>query len=269
MTMLQSRKGRAWVLGVLIALVTAGCSLLPKATNDETAGWSADKIYTTAHEAMQDGNYTRAVKLFDSLEARYPYGRFAQQAMLEGAYSNWRAGESAAAAAACDRFIQTYPNHPNVDYAYYLKGLVYFREDQGLFGYVYELDLSERDPKQMRESFQAFKNLVQRFPKSRYAEDAEARMRYLSNALGMYEVHVARYYYARGAYVAAVNRAQLSLLDYPRTPSNEDALDVMMRGYAKLGLTQLSDDAKRILENTYPKSIYLAGGPAQPWWKLW
>lgn len=268
MTMLRSQKWRVWVLGALIALTAAGCSLLP-AVKDETAGWSAEKIYTTAHDAMSEGNYTRAVKLFDSLEARYPYGHYAQQAMLEGAYSNWRSGESTAAAAACDRFIQTYPNHPNVDYAYYLKGLVYFREDQGVFGYVYELDLSERDPKQMRESFQAFKNLVQKFPRSRYTEDAEARMRYLSNALGMSEVHVARYYYARGAYVAAVNRAQRSLLDYPRTPSNEDALDVMVRGYAKLGLTQLSDDAKRILETTFPKSVYLAGGPSKPWWKLW
>lgn len=268
MTMLRSQKWRVWVLGALIALTAGGCSMLP-AVKDETAGWSAEKIYTTAHEAMQDGNYTRAVKLFDSLEARYPYGHYAQQAMLEGAYSSWRSGESTTAAAACDRFIQTYPNHPNVDYAYYLKGLVYFREDQGVFGYVYELDLSERDPKQMRESFQAFKNLVQKFPRSRYTEDAEARMRYLSNALGMYEVHVARYYYARGAYLAAVNRAQRSLLDYPRTPSNEDALDVMVRGYAKLGLTQLSDDAKRILESTYPKSVYLAGGPPKPWWKLW
>ena len=268
MTMLQSRKWRVWVLGMLIVLTTAGCSMLP-AVKDETAGWSAEKIYTTAHGAMQDGNYTRAVKLFDSLEARYPYGHYAQQAMLEGAYSNWRSGEPTAATAACDRFIQTYPNHPNVDYAYYLKGLIYFREDQGVFGYVYELDLSERDPKQMRESFLAFKALVEKFPRSRYTEDAQARMRYLANSLGTYEVHVANYYYARGAYVAAVNRAQRALLDYPRTPSNEDALDIMVRGYRKLGLTQLSDDSKRILEKTYPKSVRLAGVPAKPWWKFW
>ena len=125
---------------------------------------------------MLEGNYTRAIKLFETLESRYPYGRYAQQALLEGAFSNWRANEQAAATAACDRFIRTYPNHPNVDYAYFLKGLVYFREDQGLFGYVYELDLAERDPKQMRESFAAFKELVQRFPDSRYADDANQRM---------------------------------------------------------------------------------------------
>jgi outer membrane protein assembly factor BamD len=268
MTMSQLRKWRVWVLGALIALTAAGCSLLP-AVKDETAGWSAEKLYTTAHEAMQDGNYTRAVKLFDSLEARYPYGHYAQQAMLEGAYANWRSGEPTAATAACDRFIQTYPNHPNVDYAYYLKGLIYFREDQGIFGYVYELDLSERDPKQMRESFAAFKTLAQKFPHSRYAEDAQARMRYLANSLGMYEVHVARYYYDRGAYIAAVNRAQRALLDYPRTPSNEEALEIMVKGYAKLGLTQLSDDAGRILEKTFPKSAKVVGAAPKPWWRVW
>jgi outer membrane protein assembly factor BamD len=268
MTMSQWPKWQRWLLVALMALTAAGCGLLPD-VKDETAGWSAEQLYKNAHEAMLDGNYTRAVKLFETLEARYPYGRYAQQAILEGAFSNWRNGEQAAATAACDRFIRTYPNHPSVDYAYYLKGLVYFREDQGIFGYVYELDLSERDPKQMRESFAAFKELAAKFPQSRYAEDAQVRMRYLTNALGMYEVHVARYYYARGAYIAAANRAQASLVSYPQTPSNEHALDVMVRSYQKLGLTQLADDAKRILEKTYPNSVYVAGVADKPWWKFW
>ena len=269
MTMSQWPGWQRWLGMALLALAVTGCGLLPD-VKDETAGWSAEQLYKNAHEAMQDGNYTRAVKLFDTLEARYPYGRFAQQAILEGAFSNWRNSEQAAATAACDRFIRTYPNHPNVDYAYYLKGLVYFREDQGLFGYVYELDLSERDPKQMRESFAAFKELVQKFPQSNYAEDARIRMRYLTNALGMYEVHVANYYYARGAYVAAANRAQASLVNHPRTPSNEMALDVMVKSYRKLGLTQLADDAHAILEKTFPDSVYLAANaPAKPWWKIW
>ena len=269
MTMSQWPKWRRWLWIALLALTAAGCGLLPD-VKDETAGWSAEQLYKNAHEAMQDGNYTRAIKLFDTLEARYPYGRFAQQAILEGAFSNWRNSEQAAATAACDRFIRTYPNHPNVDYAYYLKGLVYFREDQGLFGYVYELDLSERDPKQMRESFAAFKELVQKFPQSNYAEDARIRMTYLTNALGMYEVHVASYYYARGAYVAAANRAQASLVNHPRTPSNEMALDLMVRSYRNLGLTQLADDAHAILEKTFPSSVYLAANaPPRPWWRIW
>jgi outer membrane protein assembly factor BamD len=259
---------RAAFACALMAVFLTGCSWLPD-VKDETAGWSADKLYTEAHDAMTSGNYTRAVKLFETIESRYPYGRYAQQAILEGAYANWRAGEQAAATAACDRFIRTYPNHPNVDYAFYLKGLVYFREDQGLFGYVYELELSERDPKQMRESFAAFKELVAKFPQSKYADDAQDRMRYLTNALGMYEVHVAEYYYNRGAYVAAVNRAQSSLINYPKTPSNEKALDILANSYAKLGLPQLSDDSRKILERTFPQSVYVVGAPAKPWWKFW
>jgi outer membrane protein assembly factor BamD len=253
---------------MMLALATAGCNLLPN-QKDETAGWTAEKFYSEAHGAMVEGNYTRAVKLFEQLESRYPYGRYAQQAIVEGAFSNWRAGEQALATAACDRFIRTYPNHPNIDYAYYLKGLVYFREDQGLFGYVYELDLSERDPKQMRESFAAFKELVQKFPDSRYTEDARYRLQYLSNALGMYEVHVAQYYYSRGAYVAAANRAQLALVNYPQTASNEHALNVQVESYKKLGLTQLAEDSRRILEKTFPQSVYIASTPAKPWWRFW
>ena len=189
--------------------------------------------------------------------------------MLEGAYANYRANEVPTAISGLDRFIRTYPNHPNVDYAYYLKGIVHFREDQGLLGYVYETDLSERDPKSMKEAFNAFKELEQKFPDGRYAEDARARMRYLSNALGMYEVHVARYYFNRCAYVAAVNRGQAALVNYPRTPSNEAALDILVRGYEKLGMQKLADDSRRILQATYPESAYLAAAPAKPWWKLW
>jgi outer membrane protein assembly factor BamD len=259
-------------LGLLVALLWAlalgGCGLLPDA-KDETSDWSAERLYRSAHDTLLEGNYTRAIKLFESLEARFPYGRFAQQAILEGAYANYRAGETATAVAACDRFIRTYPNAPNVDYAYYLKGLVHFREDQGLLGYVYELDLSEREPKGMRESFAAFKELVAKFPASRYAQDATDRMKYLTNSLALYEVKVARYYYNRGAYIAAVNRAQAALLNYPRTPANEDALDVLVHSYDKLGLAQLRDDSKQILARTFPSSRYVTGVEDKPWWKFW
>src|SRR5215831_13807477 len=255
-----------WSCAVLV-LVLAGCGLLPE-VKDETANWTAEKLYDEAHSMMVTGNYTRAVKLFDTLEGRFPYGRHAQQAILEGAYSNYRLGETAAAVAACDRFIRTYPNNANVDYAYYLKGLVNFREDQGLFGYVVEQDLSERDPKLTRESFNAFKELISRFPESKYAPDSAARMQYLTNALSSYEVHVATYYYTRGAYVAAVNRAQASLTNYPQTPANEDALILLVRSYEKLNLPQLRDDAKRVLVQTYPNGKYTLPTD-RPWWKFW
>ncbi len=264
----RGARWRALLSGTLLALALAGCSLLPE-VKEETAGWSADRLYKTAHESMIEGNYIRATKLFDTLEARYPYGRYAQQAILESAYANWRAGEQAAAIAAADRFIRTYPNHPNVDYAFYLKGLVHFREDQGLIGYVYELDLSQRDPKEMRSSFAAFKELTGRFPDSQYYQDSIARMRYLDNAMGEYETNVANYYYRRGAYVAAVNRAQGTLLNFPQTPSNARALDLMQRSYAGLGLTQLADDSRQILVKTYPESPFVTGKSTLPWYNFW
>ncbi len=251
-----------------LLLSLAGCGLLPE-VQDETASYSAEKIYGLAHSAMAEGNYTRAVKLFEALESRYPYGRYAQQAIMESAYASYRAGETATAIANADRFIRTYPNHPNVDYMYYLKGLVYFREDQGILGYIYELDLSEREPKSMRESYAAFRELVTKFPDSRYAADSADRMRYLTNSLALYEVKVARYYYNRGAYIAAVNRAQVALITYPRTPANEDALDVLARSYDKLELPQLRDDAQRVLKQTFPDSKYVTGISDKPWWKFW
>jgi outer membrane protein assembly factor BamD len=267
--LVPARRGLVMRLAMLlVVLAVSGCNLLPE-VRDETADMSAEALYKLAHDALTSGNYTRAIKLYETLESRFPYGRYAQQAILESAYANYRTNETAAAVAACDRFIRTYPNHPNVDYAYYLKGLVNFREDQGIFGYVYELDLSEREPKGMRESFAAFKELVAKFPESRYAQDATDRMRYLTNSLALYEVKVARYYYNRGAYLAAINRAQGSLVGYPRTPANEEALQVLIKSYDKLGLVQLRDDSQRILQLTYPKSEYFASPDDKPWWKLW
>jgi outer membrane protein assembly factor BamD len=259
-----------WIrIAVAVALAAgiAGCDLLPE-VKDETAGWSAEHLYKEAHEMLVTGNYTRAIKLYDTLEGRFPYGRYAQQAILEGAFANYRAGETATAIAACDRFIRTYPNHPSVDYAYYLKGLVNFREDQGLFGYIVEQDLSEHDPKLTKESYAAFKELVTLFPDSKYAEDSRIRMRYLTNSLGGYEVKVAEYYYRRGAYVAAVNRAQAALVNYPQTPSNEDALIVLVRGYDAMGMPQLRDDAQRVLKDTFPNGKFFTAS-AKPWWNFW
>jgi outer membrane protein assembly factor BamD len=254
-------------VAIMLALALAACGLLPE-VKDETANWSAERIYQEAHAMLTTGNYTRAIKLYDTLEGRFPYGRYAQQAILEGAYANYRAAETATAIAACDRFIRTYPNHPDVDYAYYLKGVINFREDQGLLGYIVEQDISERDPKMTRESFSAFKDLVSRFPDSKYAADAHVRMRYLANALSSYEVHVADYYYRRGAFLAAANRAQASLVTYPQTAANEDALIVMIRSYDRLGLTQLRDDTERVLKASYPTGRYFTA-EAKPWWNFW
>ncbi|MEO8675618.1 MAG: outer membrane protein assembly factor BamD [Casimicrobiaceae bacterium] len=265
----RARRGMAGCLAAAaLALSLVGCGLLPE-VQDQTAGYTADQLYNIAHGALADGNYTRAVKMFEALESRFPYGRYAQQSILESAYANYRAGETAAAISAADRFIRTFPNHPNVDYAYYLKGLVYFREDQGLIGYVYELDLSEREPKSMRESYAAFRELITKFPDSRYAPDSADRMRYLTNSLALYEVKVARYYFNRGAYVAAVNRAQVAITTYPRTPANEEALDLLVQSYDKLELPLLRDDAQRVLKQTFPQSRFVTGESDKPWWRIW
>ena len=260
----------ASLLAILALTLFAGCGLLPDQI-DETAGWSANKLYAEAKTAMGEGAYDKAVKYFEKLEARYPYGRYAQQSQLEVAYAYYKQEEKASAIAACDRFIRLHPNHPNVDYAYYLKGLVNFNEDLGLLGHVSMQDLTERDPKAAAESFAAFKALVNKFPESKYAQDSTQRMAYLVNALASHEVHVAQYYMRRGAYVAAANRAQAALKTYPDAPANEEALFVMIKAYDALNMADLRDDAERVMKKNFPNSEYYKRGLNKdvPWWKLW
>ncbi len=240
-------------------------------SGDETAGWSAQRLYGEAKDAMANRNYATAIKYLEKLEARYPYGRFAQQAQLEVAYAYWKENERASAVAAADRFITLYPDHPNVDYAYYLKGLINFNENTGLFTRFADTDLSDRDPKATREAFDAFRELVTRFPKSKYADDGAARMRYLLNALAQHEVHVARYYMKRGAFVAAANRAQFALKSYPQAPAIEEAVFIMVKAYDALGMEDLRNDADRVMRKNFPESKYLTGKATRnvPWWKLW
>lgn len=260
----------AALLVLFLTLLTAGCGLLPEEM-DETAGWSANKLYAEAKTAMGEGAYDKAIKYFEKLEARYPYGRFAQQAQLEVAYAYYKQQEKSQAIAACERFIRLHPNHPNVDYAYYLKGLVNFNEDLGLLGHISMQDLTERDPKAAAESFEDFKALVTKFPDSKYAKDAALRMAYLVNALASHEVHVANYYMRRGAYVAAANRAQTAVKTYPDAPAVEEALFILIKAYDKLGMDDLRDDAERVMKKNFPNSEYYVRGLNKdvPWWKLW
>jgi outer membrane protein assembly factor BamD len=239
----------------LFALLLAACSFIDK--HDPTAGYSAEKLYREAKEALDGGQYDLAIKRYETLESRFPYGRYSQQGQLEIAYAYYKQSEQASAVAATERFMKLHPNHPNVDYAYYLKGLVYFNEDLGLLGKISRQDRTERDPKAARESFDAFKELVQRFPESKYTPDGLARMKYLVNALASHEVHVARYYMKRGAYVAASNRAQYALRNYPQAPAQEDALLIMIQAYDVLGMHELRNDAERVLRKNFPDSAQL------------
>lgn len=259
---------RRMALVLSVAWLT-GCSLLPEQI-DKTAGWSANKLYSEAKSAMGDNSWEEAIKLYQKLESRYPYGRFAQQAQMEVAYAHWKDGDTASALAACDRFIKLHPNHPHVDYMYYLKGLVTFNEDLGFMGYLNTQDQSERDPKAARESFETFKELVQRFPDSKYTPDAIQRMNYLVNTLAAHEVHVARYYIKRGAYVAAANRSQFAIKNYPNTPAQEEALYILVVAYDKMGMEDLRADAERVMRLNFPNSHYYTQGldKKKPWWQV-
>ena len=252
-----------------LVLILAGCSSTPV---DATAGWSPSKIYTEAKDEVAAGAYDKAIVLFEKLEGRAAGTPLAQQAQLDKAYAHYKSGEPAQALAAIERFLKLHPASPALDYALYLKGIVNFNDDLGIFSAITRQDLSERDQTAAKESFESFKDLITRFPQSRYSPDASQRMAYIVNSLADYEVHVARYYFARGAYVAAINRAQVAVSDHQNTPSVEEALMILVKSYDALGMTQLRDDAQRILAKNYPQSPYLKGGvkaKTDPWWKVW
>lgn len=257
------------LMAVFVAVFIAGCA--SNSQYDETAGWSAGKLYGEAKDAQADGGWDKAAKLLEKLESRYPYGRYAQQAQLELGYVYWKGNEPGSALAACDRFIKLHPTHPTVDYVYYLKGLINFNEDLGLTAYISTQDPTERDPKAAKESFDAFKELVTRFPDSKYAPDARLRMNYLINALASLEVHVARYYIRRGAYVAAANRAQFAIKTYPHAPAIEEAMFVLVTAYDKMEMNDLRDDADRVMRKNFPDSHFYKDGLTRKtaWWHLW
>jgi outer membrane protein assembly factor BamD len=253
---------------LLLSSIVIGCASNDE-KYDETRDWSAEKLYTEAKEELMGGNYKKAISYYEKLEARYPYGKLAQQAQLEGTYAYYKDKDTVSALSGADRFIKLHPNHPNVDYAYYLKGLVNFNEDLGLFGGISGQDLSERDPKAARESFEAFKELVTRFPDSRYTADAMSRMRYLINAMANNEVRTAEYYMRRQAYIAAVNRAQFVVTNYQQSPAVEQALIVLVKSYDAMGLTELSDDTDRLLKLNFPNTGFsLASLRKKAWWQV-
>lgn len=253
----------------------SACGLLPDRT-DEQQDWSANKFYSEARTKLNEGSYPAAIKLYESLESRYPYGRIAQQAQLELAYAHYKNEEPASAIAAADRFIKLHPNHEHVDYAYYIKGLSNFNDNWGMMGFLMKgplkQDMSERDPKASYESFEIFKELATRFPESKYATDAKQRMAYLLNAIAMGEIHAARYYMKRKAYVAAANRAQNAITEYPRTPASEEALYIMIKAYEALNMYDLMQDAERVMRVNFSDSHFLKELPevgAKPWWQFW
>ena len=253
------------ILGGLLA----GCASTPV---DPTATWSPNKIYSEAKDEASSGAYEKAIGLYEKLEGRAAGTPLAQQAQLEKAYTQYKSGEQVQAIATLDRFVRLHPASSALDYALYLKGLVNFNDNLGLFSSWIRQDLSERDQKAAKESFESFKNLATRFPDSKYTPDARLRMVYIVNSLAQSEVNVARFYFSRGAYVAAINRAQTAITSYRDVPAIEEALSLIYRSYDALGMTQLRDDTLRVMRTSYPNSAFTRSeaNPKQGvWYKFW
>ena len=263
----------ATALLMVSSALLSGCAGGP---DDETAKWSQNKLYVEAKDALDGGDYETCVKYCEKLESRFPFGPYAQQAQINVAYCHWKGGELALATAAVDRFIQLHPGHSMVDYAYYLKGLITFNDNMGFLGKLTGQDLSERDPKAARDAFEAFKTLTTRFPESKYTPDALDRMRYIVNSLADSDVNTAKFYYRRGAFMAAINRAQSAITEYDRAPATEEALYILYKSYDALGMKDLSNDALRVLKLNFPNSNIVQTGvrstaedKSPSWWQIW
>ena len=264
-------------IALLLAFLTAllllsGCAG-SDGQKDDTDIWSEAKLYSEATDKLNEGDFAKCGKYFEKLEARFPFSPYSQQAQINAAYCYWKAQEQAQALVAIDRFIKLHQGSPNLDYAYYLKGLITFNDDLGWLGRFTGQDLSERDPKAAKEAFESFKVVVERFPDSKYAPDSLDRMRYIVNSLAQADVLVARFYYQRGAYLASANRAQLVIRDYDRAPAVEEALYILYKSYEKLGMTELAYDTARVFKLNFPDSEMLETGQTakkeRKWWQFW
>ena len=262
----------------LALLILSGCSLLPEQV-DVTKDWSANKLYSEAKSELKQRNYEKAINYFETLEARYPFGRYAQQAQLEIAYAYYKYEEPDLAIAAADRFIKIYPRHPNVDYAWYLKGLTNYNRGQTIVSRYLPQEPAERDTFNMQAAYDNFEQLMQRYPDSIYAQDSAQRMIHLRNNMAEHELYVADYYMRRKAWVAAANRGKYVIENFQRTPSVPGGLAIMVSAYRKLGADDLAADALRVLKLNYPDNPmtarlensddYSDGDEGSSFWKFW
>ncbi len=266
MLRLLSRVGCTLCATLLIAACGSNDKIDPNSTK------AVEALYAEGKDELASGGYDRAIKLFERVEGRAAGTLLAQQASLDLAYAQHRSGDRAAALATLDRFVKLNPSSPALDYAFYLRGIANFNDKLGILSVLSRQDLSERDQQASRDAYQSFRQVAEQFPQSRYAADAKLRMDYIVNALAEYELHVSRYYFRRGAYVAAANRAQQVLLEFPQAPATEEALFLMVTSYKELGLDVLRNDAQRVLEKNFPQSRFLGGNAAQAkksWWQFW
>ena len=233
------------VLAAAVAALGAGCTRIE---TDITQGWDAQRLYEEARLAAEDSDWTRAQDYYTKLESRYPFGRYAQQAQIESAYAYWRDGDADLCVQACDRFLRQYPNHANSDYVLYLKALATLNQRNSIFTSLLTQDIYERDADAAQTAFDTFKELIERFPQSRYAHDARRRMHELVLSQAHHEYNIARFYYERHAYVAAIERAQNVVRTFQQTPYSDDALELIRDCYREMGVTDLENDVNRVLE---------------------
>jgi outer membrane protein assembly factor BamD len=261
-------------LGLLLRLLILCCALtLAGCANkgqefDPTANWTPERLFEDGKAEMNSGNWKLAKERFGAIEARFPFGAYAQQAMMDLAFCEWKDKETDKALSTIARFMQQYPSHPGMDYMIYLKGLINFTPPSAMFSNITQQNPGERDPKALRQSYAAFNELIDRYPQSRYASDARKRILWLVDTISQNELFVARYYYDRYAYVAAINRAQTVITDFEGVPAAEPALYIMMMSYEKLGMTDMRNDTERVLLKNYPDTRLIKEGfpNKYSWW---
>jgi outer membrane protein assembly factor BamD len=238
----------------LLSLGLSGCSSTAD-NRDETSKWSAEKLHQEGKDALKAGDYETAIEMFETLEAKYPFGQLAEQAQLDTAYAYYKFEEPDSAISAADRFIKLHPRHTHVDYAYYLRGLASVSKKDNVLDGVLPQDSSQRDPASTQKAYDYFAELVKKFPNSIYTPDAAIRMGHLRNTVAAHEIHVANYYVDRDACVAAVNRAKHVVENFPQTPASRQAVKILVNCYTKMGMTSLAKDALRIQQlNPTPDS---------------
>lgn len=240
------------LLAFTLAILAAGCTSLQDQLEKEKS-WEAKQFYDEGKRALLGQDYLTAIEYFEKLETRFPFGHYAQQAQLAAAFTYYKNNNPDTAISTAERFIKLYPTHPDVDYAFYIRGLAHYYSRDKFLDDVFNIDPARRDADSVRRSYQYFAELIQRYPDSRYAGDARQRMIYLREDLARNEIYVARYYMQRGAYLSAARRAITVIEQYPRTAAIPQALAIMVRAYSQLGVTDLAQDALRVLTHNFPE----------------
>ena len=248
-------KAKILLINLVLMTLLSGCSYWESALKeaDPTVGMSAAEIYAQGKEFLDVEDYPNSIKYFDILEARYPFGKYSTQAMLDLAYAAYQSNLKDEAIVNCDRFIRLYPNHPNVSYAYYLRALSNFDKDRNFITEIFAQDPSKYDVTKLRQSFDDFTIVVNKFPKSKYAKDSRNRLIYIKNMIAENELYIAKYYSKRSAHVAAIERVKYMLKNYSGTPSSEEGLLVMINSYNNLKMKDLAYDTSRVLKENYPE----------------